>query len=125
MSITSYLSTAPLFEIEKYSGKASRDGIPFKGFPKQHPFEPDKLVLVVDPLGENPTIIEFKSADILHAEDLPSMFNEAGEGVRIVKLWIRKGALGVIHEPFEVQDPVRFLNISKELHERLINTIKH
>ena len=123
MSITSYLGTAPLFEIEKYSGGAPKDGIAFTGYPKQHPFEPDKFILVVDPLGDTPTIIEFKNSDIMHAEDLPSVVNEAGESVRMVKVWIRKGAFGVIHEPFEVSDSLRFINASRELHKRLLKNI--
>lgn len=123
MSITSYLGTAPLFEIEKYSEGTPKDGLAFTGYPKQHPYDPDKFILVVDPLGDETTIVEFKNSDIQHAKDLPSVVNEAGESVRIVKVWIRNGSFGVIHEPFEVNDSLRFINASRELHKRLLKNI--
>ncbi|MCA1950900.1 hypothetical protein [Gracilinema caldarium] len=123
MSISTYLETAPLFEIAKYSGKPPLDGIPFSGYPRQHPFEPEKLIFVVDPLGTSPTIMEFKLCDVLYVEDLPSAVTETGESIRIVKIWVRKGAYGVIHEPFEVQDSLQFINTSKSLHERLLRSL--
>jgi hypothetical protein len=60
MSIISYLETLPLNAIAKYTGGAPKDGVPFTGYPRQHPSEQDKFVLIYDPRGENPRIIEFK-----------------------------------------------------------------
>jgi hypothetical protein len=124
MSIASYLGTAPLFEIAKYSGGPPQDAVAFTGAPRQHPFELDKLILVFDPLGEAPAIMEFKLADVVYVEDLPSPVTERGEGFRLVKIWVHRGAFGVIHEPFEVQDPVRLMKNSKELHERVMRSFK-
>jgi len=124
MSIASYLGTAPLFEITKYSGAPPKDAVAFKGYPRQHPFEHDKLIFVYDPLGDAPTILEFKVADILHVEELPQAVTESGESIRLVKIFVRQGAYGVIHEPFEVRDTVRFMNTSKDLHDRLLRGFK-
>jgi hypothetical protein len=124
MSIASYLGTAPLFEIAKYSGGPPQDAVAFSGAPRQHPFELDKLILVFDPLGETPSIMEFKLVDVIHVEDLPSPVTERGEGFRLVKIWVRRGAFGVIHEPFEVQDPIRLMKNSKDLHERVMRSFK-
>lgn len=124
MSIGSYLGTAPLYEIEKLSGHPPKDAVPFKGYPRQHPYDPDKLIFVFDPLGTAPTIIELKLSDIQYVEDLPSVVKESGEGVPMVKIWVRRGAFGVIHEPFEVQDEIRFINTSKELHDKLMRGLK-
>lgn len=123
MSISTYLETAPLYEIVKYSGKPPQEGVILSGYPRKHPFESEKLIFVVDPLGTNPTIIEFKLSDILFAEDQPSVVTETGESLRIIKIWVRKGAYGVIHEPFEVQDSIHFINTSKNLHERLLRSL--
>jgi hypothetical protein len=123
MSISTYLETAPLFEITKYSGTPPKDAVAFSGYPRQHPFEPEKLIFVFDPLGTNPVIMEFKLCDILFVEDQPSAVTETGESLRIVKIWVRKGAYGVIHEPFEVQDTLQFLNTSRSLHERLLRSL--
>jgi hypothetical protein len=124
MSIVTYLETAPLSEVEKYHGGPPKDAVSFSGAPRQHPFEKDKLILVREPLSDAPAILEFKLADIAYVEDLPSPVTEHGEGFRQVRLWVRKGAFGIMHEPFEVQDPLRFMKDSSALHERVIRSFK-
>ena len=124
MSIAKYLATAPLFEIARSSGGKPHDAVPFTGSPRQHPYETEKLIVVVDPLGESPSIMEFKLADIVQVEDLPSPVTESGEGFRLVKIWIKRGSFGIIHEPFEVQDPIRLMKDSKDFHERIMRSFK-
>jgi hypothetical protein len=114
MDVTSYLETLPLNTIAKYPGGPPKDTVPFTGFPQQHPSDKYKLILVKDPLGDNPTVMEFKLDDVLYAEEVHSAVTEAGEGVPLIKLWIRRGARGVIMEPFEVQDPIRLVNKATE-----------
>jgi len=99
-----YLEMLPLSGIAKYSGTKPKDALPFAGYPRQHPSEKNKLILVYDPLGPTPTVMEFKLDDILFVEDIPSAVTEDGEGVPLVKLWIRRGSHGVILEPFEVNE---------------------
>jgi hypothetical protein len=120
MSILSYLETLPLSEITRYAGGAPKDGIPFTGYPRQHPSEKHKFILIHDPLGDNPTVAEFKIEDILYRENIPSAVTEAGEGVPLTKVWIRRGAHGVIMEPFEVEEPLNFVNKTNELRERFL-----
>jgi hypothetical protein len=116
----SYLEMLPLSGIAKYSGKQPKDALPFAGYPRQHPSEKNKLLLVHDPLGLAPTLLEFKIEDVLFVEDIPSAVTEEGEGVPLVKLWIRRGAHGVILEPFEVNNPIQFANKSREIRERFL-----
>jgi hypothetical protein len=118
MSIGTYLETLPLNEIAKYSGRPPGNALPFAGYPRQHPSEKNKLILVYDPLGMNPLVLEFKIEDILYVEELHSAVNRNGEGVPLVKLWVRKGAHGVIIEPFEVDDSAQFANKQEDLRER-------
>ncbi|GHV30525.1 hypothetical protein AGMMS4952_17660 [Spirochaetia bacterium] len=129
MSIISYLETLPLKEITKYAGGTPKDGVPFTGYPRQHPAEKHKFILMYDPLGENPRIIEFKIEDILYMEDVHSAVTEAGEAAPLVKVWIRKGALAVILEPFEVNDsPLAFkengANKTRDLREHFLRVHK-
>jgi len=120
MNSASYLEMLPLSGIAKYAGGQPKDGLPFTGYPRQHPSEKDKLILVNDPLGPGPTVLEFKLEDVLFVEEIPSPVTESGEGVPLVKLWIRKGAHGVILEPFEVNDPVQFAGKVREIRERFL-----
>jgi hypothetical protein len=120
MSIASYLEALPLSDIAKYTEVPPKDGVSFIGYPRQHPSEKGKLILIYDPLGANPSILEFKIEDVLHIEELHSAVTQAGEGVPLVKLWVRKGAHGVIMEPFQVSDPVQFANKQGELRERFL-----
>ena len=116
-----YLETLPLSEIAKYAGGHPKDALPLAGYPRQHPSEKNKLILVYDPLGLNPTVMEFKLEDVLFIEEIPSAVTEAGEGVPLVKLWIRRGSHGVILEPFEVNDKIQFASKSREIRERFLS----
>ncbi|MDR2176899.1 MAG: hypothetical protein LBP20_02525 [Treponema sp.] len=118
MSIASYLEALPLSEITAYAKGPPKDSVPFTGYPRQHPSEKGKLILIYDPLGDSPSILEFKIEDVVHVDELHSAVNQAGEGVPLVKLWIRRGAHGVIMEPFQVNDPVQFSDKREELRDR-------
>ncbi|MDR2078823.1 MAG: hypothetical protein LBP74_03750 [Treponema sp.] len=126
MSIIIYLETLPLNEITKYEAGIPKNGVSFIGYPRQHPSDANKFILIHDPLGDNPKIFEFKREDLLFMENFPSAVTETGEGVPLVKLWIRKGAHGVVLEPFEVDDSPYFSNTNKtkDLREYFLRTDK-
>jgi len=115
-----YLEALPLKGIAKRQGAGRGDAIPFAGYPRQHPSEKGKLILVHEPLGSSPTVVEFRLDDVLSVEEVPSAVTEAGEGIPLIRLWIRRGARGVILEPFEVDSPVRFSGKAAELRERFL-----
>jgi len=48
-------------------------------------------------------------------EDIPSVVTETGEGIPLVRLWIRKGARGTVLKPFEVDNPIRFVGNPTEI----------
>ena len=118
----SYLEMIPLSGIAKYAGGQTKNAIPFAGYPRQHPSDKNKLLLVYDPLGLSPTVMEFKLEDIMFVEEIPSVVTEAGEGIPLIRLWVRKGAHGVILEPFEVDSPLHFAGKSQEIRERFLGT---
>ncbi|MCL2007774.1 MAG: hypothetical protein FWG77_06765 [Treponema sp.] len=114
----SYLEYLPANKIMKYIGNAPKGGTKFKGYPQQHPTDKNKLILVNDPLGESPAVLEFKLDDVIYVEDAPKAVTEKGEGIPLVILWIRRGARGMLLEPFEVNDSLDFIEVRKELRER-------
>ena len=113
----SYLEHLPLNKIAKYPDGPPKNGISFIGYPQQHRTEKNKLILVYDPLGDAPIILEFKIDDILYVEEVPQAVTEQGEGVPLAKLWIRRGARGIILEPFEVDESLHFLEIRRNQKE--------
>ncbi|MCL2277676.1 MAG: hypothetical protein FWC21_07235 [Treponema sp.] len=115
-----YLEMLPLSSITKYAKGHPDDGVPFIGYPRAHPSDKSKLILVNDPLGSEPTVLEFKLDDILFVEEVPSAVTETGEGVPLVKLWIKRGAMGVILEPFEVNEKTQFSGKVRAIKERIL-----
>ncbi|MDR1505697.1 MAG: hypothetical protein LBI67_01205 [Treponema sp.] len=107
---TGVLETLPINGLVKLSGAPPKNAVAFTGCAHPHPSEKNKMLLVYDPLGVNPSLMEFNVADILFVEDIPSVVTEDGEGIPLVKIWVRRGARGVLLEPFEVQDPIQFVN---------------
>ena len=118
---TNYLEMLPLSSIAKYAKGQPMDGISFTGYPRAHPSEKSKLILVYDPLGAEPVVLEFKLDDILCVDEVPSAVTEAGEGVPMIKLWIRRGAVGMILEPFEVNDNLKFSRKIQAIKERILH----
>jgi hypothetical protein len=119
MNSANYLEMLPLSSITKYSKGRPGNGLPFTGHPRVHPSEKNKLILVNDPLGPEPVVLEFKLEDVLLIEDIPSAVTEAGEGIPLVRLWIQKGAVGMILEPFEVGDTEQLTLKTRKIKERV------
>ena len=120
MKTEKFIETMPLNSIVKTAGKPPKNSVPFIGYPRSHPSEKDKMLLVYDPLGVNPSLMEFRIEDILFVEDIPQAITESGEGIPLVKIWVRKGSRGVLLEPFEVDDPIQFINKSRDNQGRLL-----
>jgi len=120
MTVSKLLETLPLNEITRYSKGPPKNAVAFTGYPRMHPIDKTKLILIYDPLGANPMVMEFSLADIFYMEELHSAVTESGEGVPLIKLWVQRGALGVLLEPFEVDDPIRFIQKNKEFREKFL-----
>jgi len=127
-STLNYLESLPINKIAKFSESRPKNAVAFTGYPKQHPTEKSKLILVYDPLGKSPAVLEFKLDDILYVEEVPQAVTEKGEGIPLIKLWIRRGARGMFLEPFEVgltgsDEPVNFMEVRRELKERFAEKV--
>ena len=113
-----YLESLPINKITKYSERRQKNALPFTGYPQQHPTEKNKIILIYDPLGNSPAVMEFKLDDILHVEEVSQAVTEKGEGIPLIKLWIRRGARGMFLEPFEVGEQINFADVRREMKER-------
>jgi hypothetical protein len=121
VSITSYLETAPLREIIRIAGRSPQNGVPFSGYARQHPSDPEKVLLIEDPLGIAPRIMEFKKEDLLGVEDTASPVSQGGtEVLPMIKIWVRRGAMGVMLDPFEVDEPIKLMNQGRLIQERIL-----
>ena len=125
MNKTNYLEMLPLNSIAKYPKSQPKDAVPFTGYPRVHHSQTDgsaekeKIILVHDPLGAEPTVLEFMLEDILFVDEVPSAVTEAGEGIPMIKLWVRRGAVGMILEPFEVDEPSKVAGKVKAIKKRI------
>jgi hypothetical protein len=92
--------------VAKYSDptRLSKDALPYIGQPKQNSSDPDKIYIRLNPLSNNGAILEFKTKDVVYAENVKTVSQSDGRAFQIVKVWIRKGSIGIKLEPFSVQD---------------------
>jgi inorganic pyrophosphatase len=120
MSGISFFDTAPLYEIDAYHrAETPMDAVAFIGNPRKHPYDGEKFILIEDPFGDSAAIFEFRFRDIVSVETVPSPVTSTGTGIKMVKLWVRKGCYGLRYLPFEVADPPKYFQDSKPLRDRL------
>ena len=109
MTITKFLQEAKRLEVQPYKKKTNvealkQKSIPFIGSPLKHPVDKTRVILIVDPYNQATFYYEFKAEDITLVEDFPIIVNVEGENITMVKLWIRKGGVGVRCSPFVVAE---------------------
>ncbi|MBN1696415.1 MAG: hypothetical protein JW881_02770 [Spirochaetales bacterium] len=120
MSISKYLDTQTIHDIVKYNRKQdySKGNVSFTGAPRKHPYDPKKLLLVSDPFSSNTIFFEFNLKDITHLEELSQIASEKGDILKLIKIWVKKGSLGVRYEPFIVEDTLNYLKDTEVLLQR-------
>jgi hypothetical protein len=109
MPINTLLKKTEKFEIEKYKKPKGRKTlvethIPYSGSPHKHPYDADKMILVIDPYYSSTFYYEFDKKDISFIEELPNLVNLEGEVFTIVRIWIKKMSIAVRCTPFIVGD---------------------
>ncbi len=124
MSISEYLESEELRDLVRYRSEAPQDAVSFVGTLRKHPYDEAKCLLIGDPAGCEPAIFEFRVADVVGADELPSPVDGAGQSRPMVRLWVRHGSFGIRYEPFEVDDPPRFPKESGRLHERILKSAR-
>ena len=119
MSVKKYLEAKPLSTLAKYDSRADieREAVPFSGTPRKHPYDDEKMLLVLDPFGSNTMFHEFQIDDILHVDDLARLVTESGKNIGMVKIWVKRGSIGMQYQPFEVAAPLKFFRDSEILRQ--------
>jgi hypothetical protein len=135
MNFLEQLEEEPLSELIRYKSGTPKNAVAFSGTLRKHPYDADKCLLLADPSGTEragagapgfaptgfaPAILEFRKADVLGVEELPSPVDEAGHSRQVLRLWIKRGSLGLRYEPFEVDEPLRFPGGAK-LHDHVLS----
>jgi hypothetical protein len=127
MNFTELLEAEALSEVIRYHSGDPKDAVSFSGTLRKHPYDEGRCILFADHSGSEPAILEFRKADIKAVEELPSLVDETGHSRQVMRLWIRRGSLGVRYEPFEVDNPLRFPGGAagsggSRLHDRLMSS---
>jgi inorganic pyrophosphatase len=109
MQISDYLQEMRKFEIQAYERPKDfrilkETHVSFSGAPRKHPYDSDWVVLIVDPFSTGTFYYEFRTDDIAYAEELPSIVNLEGKTITMIRLWIKKGSIGVRSTPFIVEE---------------------
>ncbi len=76
------------------------------GSTMRHPYEDDKFILLSNPMTDDATFIEFKKSDLLYAEESSSIITDKGESLKIVKIHMKVGGVGIRYEPFIIAKAV-------------------
>jgi len=109
MTSESYPQEAVKFQIQAYQKPKNiqilkKTHVSFSGTPKKHPYNKDKIILVVDPFSTNTLYYEFNKDDISYLEELPNLVNMDGETITMVRIWVKKMSVGIRCSPFIVED---------------------
>ena len=104
-----YLTLTKKLELIKYDKPVDRNKLKqtyaaFSGTLRRHPHDPEKIILLAEPMSNNTNFYEFNSDDIGFAENLPNIVNTSGEDIPMVMLWIKKESVGIRCAAFIVDD---------------------
>ena len=100
------LSIISRYQVERYRGKTHKleeVAVAFTGS-IGNSRDPDRVLLINDPFSQQGFFYEFRAADILYAEEQPSLTMPDGSTCTMVRLWIRKGSTALRIDPFHVQN---------------------
>jgi len=105
MTVKNLLKHAERFEVDTYKPQDFRKShVSFMGAPEKHPYAVDKIILIPDPFSTNISYYAFASADVAGVEELPNLVTAEGTSVKMCRIWVRKGSIGVRSTPFVVED---------------------
>lgn len=93
MSDLKYLTTRQLTEIIRFkgSGNYEKECVPISGNPRKHPYDSNRLILILESRDDRTVFHDFKLEDIAHIEELPNITKD-GVSLRQVQLWIKKSS---------------------------------
>jgi inorganic pyrophosphatase len=104
-----FLQKAEKFEIQAYEkpigiAELKKTHMAFSGMLFKHADDPDVVVLLAEPYGNQTFYYEFLINDISYIEEVSNITNLEGAVVVITRIWVKKGAIGVRCLPFRVEE---------------------
>lgn len=93
-------------ELKQYTDpdRLQKEAVPYIGQAKQVESSPNKIFLRLDSISSHGQMLEFNSNDVVYAENVNTLTKKDGTAISIVRLWVRKGSVGIRLEPFSVND---------------------
>ena len=109
MNFESYPQEALKFQIQAYKKPKElhvlkKTHVSFSGSPRQHPYDPNKVILIVDPFSTNNLYFEFHKDDVSYVEELPNLVDLDGNAIAVVRIWVKKLSVAIRCTPFIVED---------------------
>ena len=109
MADSFFLSRFEKFEIQAFKKPKDfkalkKTHVPFTGSPQRHPYDPEKIILIMDPFSGNTVYYEFKTKNIDYLDELSNIVDIKGKAITMVRIWVRKLSVGVRCAPFLVED---------------------
>jgi inorganic pyrophosphatase len=101
MSFVILLDEGKFFEIQKRSTRSDsleKESTTFCGALRPH-YNPNMILLLTSPLESSSEVFEFRSEDIVYAEELSSLSKPNGVTIEQVRLWVRNGSPAMRMEP--------------------------
>ncbi len=104
MSTLKYLTTIQLNELIKYEASTNykNECIPFSGNPRKHPYDKNRMILIIESHDNKTVFHDFKLTDIAHITELPSISKDQGASLRQIQLWIRKECWIIKSEAYKI-----------------------
>ncbi len=94
------LRPAFTFDLQKYKSSSSiKDAIIIIGAPFINPLKNDKIIISPTIFSDNKIFYEFDIKDIITWEEIDKIVNPKGSTITLIKLFIKKGTIGIRYEP--------------------------
>jgi hypothetical protein len=112
MPIRHLLDASTSKALQKYNAKIDRQElftrfVSFSGVPRKHPNDSSRILLISDPFSLHTSYYEFIAEDIVYAEEINTVVTPDGKTATMVRIWVRRGSIGVHCTPFQVEDTTR------------------
>lgn len=109
MPIANLMQTLGPWDLMAYDPDVDRENlarhhVAYTGAARKFGREERKLLLITDPFSSNTSYLEFMAVDISLVEEAGNIVDPDGEVIPLVRVWVRKGSIGVRSTPFVVED---------------------
>ncbi len=101
MGFTKLLEKVKFYEVQRRitcSESLEKESTPFCGALRPH-YNHNMILLLTNPLESRNEVFEFRSEDILYAEELSSLSKPNGVTVEQFRLWVKNGSPAMKMEP--------------------------